>query len=184
MRSKRQIRDEIPSVRHGKDGGVELLGVEPLEEHARALAAHLVVDTHARRGGSRPLDRLREHMAALRRAYVALTDDARRGERSSPAAEWLLDNFHMLSASARDIRHDLPAAFSRRLPTTTAAEFAGLPRIYALALERIGNSAGRLDSQRLHRFIAAFQTVTPLTIGELWAWPCVLTLALLDHLRV
>jgi cyclic beta-1,2-glucan synthetase len=123
-------------------------------------------------------------MRALRSAYVALSDDTRRGERSSPAAEWLLDNFHALSASARDIRHDLPPAFYRRLPTTTAAKFAGLPRVYAMALELIGNSAGRLDSQRLHRFIAAFQTVTPLTIGELWAWPSVLKLALLDHLRV
>jgi len=142
------------------------------------------VDRRSPRRGSRLLDRLREHMHGLRRAYVALTDDVRRGERSSPAAEWLLDNFHTLAASARDIRHDLPPAYSRRLPTARAVEFAGLPRVYALALELIGNSARRLDAQRLHRFIAAFQTVTPLTIGELWAWPSVLKLALLDHLRV
>jgi cellobiose phosphorylase len=64
-----------------------------------------------------------------------------------------------------------------------ADDFVGLPRIYALALELIGSSAGRLDAQRLHRFISAFQSVTPLTIGELWAWPSALKLALLDHLR-
>jgi cellobiose phosphorylase len=133
--------------------------------------------------GSPHLERLDEHMRALRSAYVALTEDARRGERLSPAAEWLLDNFHTVSATARDIRHDLPLSFHNRLPTTSAPGFDGLPRIYAMALELIGNSAGRLDSQRLHRFIAAFQTVTPLTIGELWAWPSVLKLALLDYLR-
>ena len=102
---------------------------------------------------------------------------------SSPAAEWLLDNFHIISAAARDIHHDLPPSFVRRLPRVAADEFAGLPRIYALALELIGSSAGRLDAQRLHRFISAFQSVTPLTIGELWAWPSALKLALLDHLR-
>ena len=52
-----------------------------------------------------------------------------------------------------------------------------------MALELIGHSAGRLDAQRLHRFITAFQSVTPLTMGELWAWPSALKLALLDHLR-
>ena len=101
----------------------------------------------------------------------------------SPAAEWLLDNFHIISAAARDIHHDLPPSFFRRLPQVAADEFAGLPRIYALALELIGSSAGRLDAQRLQRFISAFQSVTPLTIGELWAWPSALKLALLDHLR-
>ena len=101
----------------------------------------------------------------------------------SPAAEWLLDNFHVISAAARDIQHDLPPSFFRRLPRVAADEFAGLPRIYALALELIGSSAGRLDAQRLQRFISAFQSVTPLTIGELWAWPSALKLALIDHLR-
>ena len=87
------------------------------------------------------------------------------------------------SAAARDIQHDLPPSFFRRLPRVAADEFAGLPRIYALALELIGSSAGRLDAQRLQRFISAFQSITPLTIGELWAWPSVLKLALIDHLR-
>ena len=69
--------------------------------------------------------------------------------------------------------------FPSSLPTSSQ----GYPRIYALALELIGSSAGRLDAHRLQRFISAFQSVTPLTIGELWAWPSALKLALLDHLR-
>jgi cyclic beta-1,2-glucan synthetase len=162
---------------------LELLGVEPLEEHARSLAALLTVGRRVRVRGKPHLDRLDGHMRVLRRVYVDLTDDARRGEPSSPAAEWLLDNFHAISAAARDIRHDLPPAFYRRLPSIAADEFAGFPRIYAMAQELIGHSAGRLDAQRLHRFISAFQSVTPLTIGELWAWPSALKLALLDYLR-
>jgi cyclic beta-1,2-glucan synthetase len=121
-------------------------------------------------------------MRALRGVYKALADDARL-EATSPAAEWLLDNFHIVSAAARDIHHDLPPAFFKRLPFIAADEFAGLPRIYALALELIGTSAGRLEAHRLQRFITAFQSVTPLTMGELWAWPSALKLALLDHLR-
>ncbi|NOT44484.1 MAG: carbohydrate-binding protein, partial [Acidobacteria bacterium] len=165
-------------------GNAELLSIESLEEHARRLAALLSVSRPGlRRGlGRAHLHQLNGHMRALRRIYVALAEDATQ-EAMSPAAEWLLDNFHIVSAAARDIHHDLPASFFRRLPRVAADEFAGVPRIYALALELIGSSAGRLDAQRLQRFITAFQSISPLTIGELWAWPSALKLALLDHLR-
>src|SRR2546425_4524272 len=36
---------------------------------------------------------------------------------------------------------------------------------------------------QLVRFMVAYQTVAPLTIGELWAWPSMLKLALLESLR-
>jgi cyclic beta-1,2-glucan synthetase len=162
--------------------GGELLSIELLEEHARRLAALLSISPRRGGGGRAHLRQLDAHMRALRQVYKALADDART-EAMSPAAEWLLDNFHIVSAAARDIHHDLPPSFYRRLPRIAADEFAGLPRIYALALELIGSSAGRLDAQRLQRFISAFQSVTPLTMGELWAWPSTLKLALLDHLR-
>ena len=164
-------------------GGGELLSIELLEEHARRLAALLSVAP--RRGGSgrAHLRQVDDHMRALRDVYTELAEDARH-EGMSPAAEWLLDNFHIIAAAARDIHHDLPPAFFRRLPRIAADEFAGLPRTYALALELIGVSAGRLEAQRLQRFISAFQSVTPLTMGELWAWPSALKLALIDHLRM
>jgi len=162
--------------------GEELLSIELLEEHARRLAALLSIAPKQHGSGRAHLRQLKDHMHALRAVYTALAADARH-EAMSPAAEWLLDNFHIIAAAARDIHHDLPASFFKRLPQIAADEFAGLPRIYALALELIGSSAGRLDAQRLQRFISAFQSVTPLTIGELWAWPSALKLALLDHLR-
>src|SRR2546421_6305192 len=164
-------------------GAIELLGIEPLEEYARRLAALLTVSSRGRGNSRAHLKRLRQHTRTLRQVYTSLADDAKRGEPSSPAAEWLLDNFHIVLAAVRDIHHDLPPAFFRRLPRIAADEFAGLPRIYAMALELIRCSAGRLDSQRLHRFVTAFQSITPLTMGELWAWPSALKLALVEHLR-
>jgi cyclic beta-1,2-glucan synthetase len=164
-------------------GAEELLSIESLEEHARRLAALLSITSRPRHsGGHRHLRQLKRHMRALRGVYTALAKEGRQ-ESTTPAAEWLLDNFHIISAAGRDIHHDLPPSFFRRLPRVAADEYAGMPRIYALALELIGSSAGRLDAPRLQRFISAFQSVTPLTMGELWAWPSVLKLALLDHLR-
>src|SRR5512134_3144613 len=98
-------RAALPSGTIG--GGVELLSVDLLEEHARRLAALLSIDP---RGGVRGRAHLRQvsaNMQALRRVYNALAEEARR-ESMSPAAEWLLDNFHIVSAAARDIQHDVP----------------------------------------------------------------------------
>src|SRR5712671_926068 len=164
-------------------GQIELLGIELLEEHARRLAALLTVARKPRNGGRAHLRRLNENRRSLRENYRLLAEDASHGEPAAPATEWLLDNFHIVSAAGRDIVRDLPASFFRRLPTIAADEFEGLPRIYTLALELIRSSAGHLDAQRLSRFITSFQSVTPLTIGELWAWPSVLKLALVEHLR-
>ncbi len=162
---------------------IELLGIEPLEEHARRLAALFTVSLRQRGGSAAHLKGLRQDAETLRQVYTSLADDAKRGEPSSPAAEWLLDNFHIVLAALRDVQHDLPPAFFRRLPRIAADEFAGLPRIYAMALELMRCSAGRLDPQRLHRFVTAFQSITPLTMGELWAWPSALKLALVEHVR-
>src|SRR5215813_426548 len=133
-------------------GSEELLSIEMLEEHARRLAALLSVAPRPGGSGRVHLRQLKEHMRVLRRVYAALANDARH-ESMSPAAEWLLDNFHIIAAAAGEILHDLPPSFFRRLPRVAADEFVGLPRIYALALELVGSSAGRLDAQRLQRYI-------------------------------
>ena len=163
-------------------GELESLGIEPLEDHARNLALLLAVSKHRRTNSRAHLSRLDEHDRVLRQVYTVLADDARRGT-VSPAAEWLLDNFHMVAAAARDVYHDLPPSFFRKLPQVAEGESAGLPRIYVLAVELIRRSSGSIDAQRLHRFITAVQTVSPLTIGELWAWPSALKLALVEHIR-
>src|SRR4249920_4080310 len=59
----------------------------------------------------------------------------------------------------------------------------GVPRVYAMALELVRHSDARLDEQRLERFMSAYQRVAPLTLGELWAWPSMLKLALIENLR-
>ena len=64
-----------------------------------------------------------EQHRALRGVYQLLVDEARH-ESLSPAAEWLHDNFHLVSAVARDIQHDLPAPFFKRLPRIISDESA------------------------------------------------------------
>ena len=50
-------------------------------------------------------------------------------------------------------------------------------------LETISHTDGRLDPDGLRRFLASYQTVTTLKLGELWAIPIMPRLALIENLR-
>ncbi len=105
------------------------------------------------------------------------------GSSSPRAAEWLLDNFHLVTSEIRDIHQHLPGAYYRQLPTLASREQAGHTRIYAMAVELVRHSDSRIDRQQLAVFVNSYQRVAPLTIGELWAWPSMLKLALIENLR-
>src|SRR5689334_2465218 len=161
----------------------ELLSIEGLEERALALAASFTVDPDPRRRARNILPRFEDNVRVLRGAYRTLADDVRRGQFIASAAEWLLDNFHLITAEVLDIRRNLPRTYYRELPTLAAREQAGHARIYAVAVELVRHSDSRLERQQLTQFLNSYQRVAPLTIGELWAWPSMLKLALIENLR-
>ncbi|HZR08842.1 MAG TPA: carbohydrate-binding protein, partial [Myxococcales bacterium] len=160
----------------------ELLSVERLDERARSLAARFTVDP-SRRPARSVFARFDDNGRVLREAYRALAADVHRGEFVTAAAEWLLDNYHLVASEIRDVRQNLPRRYYRELPRLAAREQAGNARVYALAVELIRHSDSRLDRAQLVRWLDAFQTIAPLTIGELWAWPSMLKLALVENLR-
>jgi len=161
----------------------ELLSIERLEERALALAARFTIDPDPRRRARDTYPRFDDNVRVLRAAYRTLADDVRNGRHIVFAADWLLDNFHLVAAEISDIRRNLPRAYSRTLPTLASREHAGHARIYAIAVELIRHSDSRLDRQQLIQFLNSYQRVAPLTIGELWAWPSMLKLALIENLR-
>jgi cyclic beta-1,2-glucan glucanotransferase len=161
----------------------ELLSVEPLEERALALAASFTIDPNPRRRARNIFPRFDDNARVLRDAYRTLADDVRTGQFVTAAAEWLLDNFHLVTSEIRDIHQHLPGTYYRQLPTLASREQAGHTRIYSMAVELVRHSDSRIDRQQLVVFINSYQRVAPLTIGELWAWPSMLKLALIENLR-
>ena len=161
----------------------ELLSIERLEERALALAAAFTVDPSPRRRARNIFPRFNDNARVLRDAYRLLADDVRAGQPITAAAEWLLDNFHLVTSEIRDIRQHLPGAYYRQLPALASRDQLGQTRIYAMAVELVRHSDSRIDRQQLAVFVNSYQRVAPLTIGELWAWPSMLKLALIENLR-
>ena len=77
----------------------------------------------------------------------------------------------------------MPKGYSKTLPRLLKGESAGLPRVYDMAVEIISHSDGHVDITGLTGFVNAYQTISYLKLGELWAIPIMLRLALIENLR-
>ena len=159
----------------------QLFGAERMERHGRYLArTHRVgMDSHT----DPLLDRLSDNQQVLGRACSLLTAAAQANRRLTPAGEWLLDNIYLIEEQIAIARRHLPKGYSRELPRLAEGPSAGLPRVYDIALNAISHGDGRVDADSLSRFISAYQEIVPLKLGELWAIPIMLRLALIENLR-
>ena len=160
----------------------ELFSVERLEQHAESLAAAQRV-APAPPTDRRLTKRLRDNDRVLRAAYRALAVPLSEERTVTPAADWLVDNFHVVDEQVYEIQNDLPPGFYRQLPKLAAGPLKGYPRVFGLAWAFVAHTDSRFDPQMLCRFIRAYQRVEPLTIGELWAVAITLRIVLVENLR-
>ena len=160
----------------------ELFSIERLEQHAASLAvAQQITLTPVRRP---PLSvRLSDNEAVLLSSYRAIAKAVGEGRAITPAAEWVLDNYHLVEAQIREIREDLPPGFYRQLPKLATGPFSGYPRVFGIAWAFVAHTDSHFDPEALRRFVRAYQSVQPLTIGELWAVAITLRIVLVENLR-
>ncbi len=174
LRGRREKTEERPLR-------LELLSLQQLEQHAKALAGRHRVGAY--RGADKLLPRLGENERVLRDAHECVTAAMSQDRRISPAAEWLLDNFYLIEQQIHQARLHLPRAYSYRLPRLVGGEMAGFPRVYHMAIDLISHLDGKLDEETVMSLVSAYQSVVPLCLGELWAFPIALRLGLIENLR-
>ncbi len=159
----------------------ELFSAGQMEQHGKSLAG-----THRlslARLPDRLLGRLDENEDVLLRVSSLLRETVKVNRRITPAAEWLLDNFYLIEEQIYTAKRHLPKRYSSELPILVQGPSAGFPRVYDIALETISHGDGRIDPESFSCFVAAYQNITALTLGELWAIPIMLRLALIENLR-
>jgi cyclic beta-1,2-glucan synthetase len=160
----------------------ELFSLERLEQHAGSLAT--TQELTLKPGRLRLLSkRLTENGEVLLASYRELAKAIREEALLTPAAEWLVDNFHLVERQVREIRDNLPPSYYHELPKVKNGHLAGYPRVYEIAWAFVAHLDSRFDPEGLRKFVASYQEVKPLTIGELWAIPITLRLLLIENLR-
>lgn len=166
----------------GPKPGVEPLNPAQLREHARRLAGGHHVDPRPVRDVEL-LQRLDRSVGNFRQACLDLSEAFRVKQSAPPTSEWLLDNEYIFENNARDVRLNLPRSFYRHLPALSDGPDKGLPRVYGIARELALQTDLRLDQDNIMACLHAYQSVKTLSIGELWAVPQMLRLALLESIR-
>jgi len=159
----------------------ELFSAEQMDQYAKTVAK-----SHSLFSGQKTeqlLKRLADNEELLIEVHNLLTESVKETSRISPAGEWLLDNFYLIEEQIRTGKRHLPKGYSSDLPQLSEGPSMGLPRVYDIALEIISHSDGRVDIKGLSNFITSYQTVNDLKLGELWAIPIMLRLALIENLR-
>ncbi len=160
----------------------EIFGIERLEQHARSLAASERVTDRPDKGQDL-LPRVRDNGRVLLVAYHDIVEAVGGANEITLAEEWFLDNFHVVDEQLRGIREHLPQSYYRRLPKIATGHLAGCPRVYSVAWAYIAHTDSRFEMETLQRYVRAYQYVQPLSIGELWAVPIHLRIALVENLR-
>lgn len=170
-----KYKDEKPPFRS------DLFTLEQIEMYAQKLAkSHVLIEG---KPSEHLLERLAENENILLEVHQLLTESVKQNHRIVPAGEWLLDNFYLIEEQVYTAKKHLPKGYSKGLPQLAKGSSEGLPRVYDMAIEILSHTDGRIDLRTLTSFINAYQKVTVLRLGELWAIPIMLRLALLENLR-
>jgi cellobiose phosphorylase len=159
----------------------ELFSTEQLELFAEKLAeTHHTVN---RPKGDLLLKQLSANEEILRSTHLNLQEVSARNKEISGSGVWLLDNFYLIDEQIQIAKRYLPRNFSASLPKLAEGKYKGLPRVYQLAVELITHTDSYLNINGVTSFINSYQKKSLLSIGELWALPIMLRLALIENLK-
>jgi cyclic beta-1,2-glucan synthetase len=120
---------------------------------------------------------------STRSAFEYISVQTNAGYDVSPAAEWLVENFHLIEAQFNEVNEGLPRSYFRSLPVFVSAPLSGLPRVYAIARAFVTHTDGAFDDALLVHFLQPYQTQTELKLSELWALPSPLRVVQMENLR-
>ena len=161
----------------------DILSVQRLELYAHCLAESLTV-TNELSHGRALLPTLKENGRVLLSMYSLLSSAILNKEAISPAAECFVDNWHIIEDQLAIVQQDLPKNYYYELPKLSAGTLKGYPRVYAISLIMVAYTDSLVDFDTLARFVQAYQRVSPLLIGELWAVAITLRIVLFEQLRL
>lgn len=186
----KKILRHTPFFSSSKDEGnlyeepvrVEIFSAERLEAHAAHLASIHKTGPAPRRTSISTA--AREDGRVLIAAHAAIELAAAERRAITSAAEWLLDNLHVVEENVTGVVEGMSRRLYKALPKLASGEYAGAPRIYDLCWAFAAHTDNHFDMDLFLRFVRAYQRVQALTMAELWALPVVMRAVLLAHLRL
>jgi hypothetical protein len=167
------LMEDVPTISINK---------EELEKHAVQISQYysgITTRSNCRRALISSLDK---SYSQILKTYEYIDREARYKREIVPAAEWMLDNLYLIEKEYKDIKYNMPISYYRGLPVIKKGVMKGYPRVYYLAVELVSHTDGRIDEETIQTFVNAYQRNTVLTMGELWALPIMVKIALIQNI--
>lgn len=183
-----QSTDALCRILNPGDGSLdepiraEIFGKLRLAQHGHSLGiTHRA--TKFAKASETFVPRLRINIARLRTSYEYISAQASAGYDISPAAEWLIENFHLLEAQFKEVSDGIPRSYFNTLPLLVEPPLSGLPRVYGIAWAFVAHTDGAFDEDLLCHFLTAYQEQCELQLSEIWALPTTLRVVLMENMR-
>jgi len=138
-----------------------------IEQVARDVAAHQSMGVW-KRYDRRVERRLVRNERTLTAACLDTLAATAAGRAITPAADWLVDNFHVVQDQIQTAKGELAEIGDRCLPLMSDGPLRGEPRILGAVWGYVEYTDGHVDRQELLRYLDAYQKVRPLDTAEIW----------------
>lgn len=172
MKEDENLLEEIPNVYINK---------ENLEKHAAHISTYY---STVSKGNSkrRIIKNLDNNYKAIIDSYEHIDKASKDNREILGAAEWMLDNLYLIEKEYKTIKYNMPSSYYKNLPVIDKGIMKGYPRVYQIAVELVTHRDGIMDEETIESFIKAYEKNAPLTMGELWALPLMLRMALIQNI--
>jgi cyclic beta-1,2-glucan synthetase len=158
-----------------------LLSNDELMNHAREIAKYHSI-TKQRKGYNYLFTRLQNNYKIITEVYKSLNRYGKMNQPLCPASEWLLDNFYIIEEQYKELQKNIDNKFYKKLYMLSSGQLKNCPRIFAVALEIVSHTDGRIDKEQLTRFINSYQNQSTLSMSELWALAPMIKMALIEKI--
>lgn len=156
--------------------------LEQLKQFAEEMAEKHYVAASNRKTRPR-FPKLEDNIQILIQAYQSTNEEVKSKGNIIPAAEWLLDNFYIIEEQYKEIQYSIKKDLYRNLPILSKGQYSGFPRVYGIAAGMVEHLDGRMEEDIIVPFLEGYQKHSPLTSKELWAFPIMLRMCLLDRIK-
>ncbi|MCX7884594.1 MAG: carbohydrate-binding protein [Caloramator sp.] len=159
-----------------------LLSNEELLRHATEIAKnHLKYKKN--KGSSLLFKRLDENFKFISDTYLSLNEYLKKGHPLCAGADWFLDNFYIIEEQYRYLKQNSNDKFMRKLNVLRNGYYKNYPRVFIIAIELISHTDGRIDKNKLIDFINYYQSISPLSMAEIWSLSVMIKIALIENIR-
>ncbi len=160
-----------------------LLNSEELGKHAQEVAKMHTLSQKTKSTKSL-IYRLENNFRVIASVYKKLNKEANKKRELPAASEWLLDNFYKIEEQVKEVKQNLLKEKFLKLYMLENGALKGYPRSYAIAIELIAHTDGRLDEALFIHFIKNYQCQKILSMAEIWSFSLMIKIALVENMRI